>query len=418
MENALISLVSGEKLSDVLRTLNVCVGLPVLLIDPEGAALGSFGEPSACCLLLRERVFQGGECREMHRKVGRRALDTGDSYIFSCRAGLNHICYSLQDHNRLLASVLVGPFLMDRADSTLVGSLMEHYPMSVTLALDLYDELNEVPVIEPARVGHLSRLVRYLLGPLLPEGRAQQQRNREILFQQSRINESIQRYKGDGKEITMDPGYLREKERNLLGEIKTGDTRRVKGLLNDLLGYVLFSEGGRIERVRIRAMELATLLSRVAMDRGAMAEDIYELNDSFVRMISRGQSIDELCYLLQDLAECFMNAMFSPMDKGNAYVRSALAYAASNYMRPITLQEIAGHAGLSANYFSRLFRENVGTSFREHLNRVRVEESKHLLNSTRDSLADIALAVGFADQSYYSKVFKRIVGLPPGKYRG
>jgi YesN/AraC family two-component response regulator len=48
---------------------------------------------------------------------------------------------------------------------------------------------------------------------------------------------------------------------------------------------------------------------------------------------------------------------------------------------------------------------------------VRVEESKHLLLSTDLSLVEIAIAVGFPDQSYFCKVFKKTVGLTPGKFR-
>ena len=60
----------------------------------------------------------------------------------------------------------------------------------------------------------------------------------------------------------------------------------------------------------------------------------------------------------------------------------------------------------------------VGVTFREQLCRIRVEESKLLLLTQKYSLADIAIAMGFPDQSYYCKVFKRIVGVTPGKYRG
>ena len=48
---------------------------------------------------------------------------------------------------------------------------------------------------------------------------------------------------------------------------------------------------------------------------------------------------------------------------------------------------------------------------------MRVEESKRLLVSSEYSLTDIAMAMGFPDQSYYCKVFKRLVGLTPSKYR-
>lgn len=133
--------------------------------------------------------------------------------------------------------------------------------------------------------------------------------------------------------------------------------------------------------------------------------------------MNQEQNMDELCYLLQDMVESFMDAMFNAKDKGNAYVRKALQYIASNYETNLTLTGVAAYLGVSPNYFSTLFHKTVGESFREHLCRGRIEESKRLLLSTDISLNQIGLAVGFSDQSYYSKVFKRITGLTPGEYR-
>ena len=112
-----------------------------------------------------------------------------------------------------------------------------------------------------------------------------------------------------------------------------------------------------------------------------------------------------------------MSAMFNRLDKGNAYVRRALSYMSEHYSQPLTLEAVAKEVGLSTSYFSGLFHQVVGVSFREHLCAIRVEESKQLLLSTDYSLTDIAIAVGFADQSYFCKVFKRIVGMTPGKFR-
>lgn len=112
-----------------------------------------------------------------------------------------------------------------------------------------------------------------------------------------------------------------------------------------------------------------------------------------------------------------MDAMFGGRDKGNAYVRAALQYIASNYGTELTLEGVAKQVNVSPNYFSALFRRTVGCTFREHLCRVRVEESKRLLLSTQYSLKEIAVAVGFSDQSYFSKVFKQHTGLSPGQYR-
>ena len=103
--------------------------------------------------------------------------------------------------------------------------------------------------------------------------------------------------------------------------------------------------------------------------------------------------------------------------KGNPHIRKALRYIAANYTQKLTLQNVASEVGISPNHFSTLFHKTVGVSFREYLCQTRVEGSKQLLLYTDYSLADIAAAMGFPDQSNFSKVFKRITGISPGKYR-
>ena len=165
-------------------------------------------------------------------------------------------------------------------------------------------------------------------------------------------------------------------------------------------------------------MELTTLLSRIAMDGGASTDTVYEMSRRYLDRILRERDLDELCYLLQDLLQGVLDIMSSELDKGNLYVRQAMRYISDHYAQRLTLEIVAAHVHLSSCYFSTLFREVVGVSFREYLLRVRVEESKRLLLSPENiSLTDIAISVGFPDQSYYCKAFKRVVGLTPGKYR-
>ena len=85
---------------------------------------------------------------------------------------------------------------------------------------------------------------------------------------------------------------------------------------------------------------------------------------------------------------------------------------------PITLQETAGYVDLNPSYFSTLFKQSCGLSFKEYLNYIRIEESKKLLTSTDRSILDIAIDIGFEDQSYFTKVFKKYTGLTPKQYRG
>ena len=416
MNNSIYALVPQERMESVLKTLHQFTELSIKLIDADGELMLSFGTAKNYCAILEKRIFKNNECFQLLKKAGERAQAIGEAYIFSCHANLNHIAFPLISQGELLGSIIVGPFLMDKPDSTLVSDVAENYQLPTSVSLELYDELETFQIIEPAKVNHLKDLIDHLLSPLLPGERAVMLQLREKMTQQAKINETIKMYKNQSNPDTLQ--FFRHKERQLIAEVQIGDVKQAKGVLNDLIGYVLFTEGRNLEAVRLRAIELTTLLSRIAMDGGAKADMIYNLNSKFLTLMAKEQDLDDLCFLLQDVVESFVSTMFYERDKGNLYIRQGLRYISDNYTQRITLEQVANHVHLSPCYFSSMFTEVVGVSFREYLCRLRVEESKRLLLSPQDySMTDIAISMGFPDQSYYCKVFKRIVGLTPGKYR-
>ena len=416
MGKGIYALIPEERLRAVLGNLQAFTDLAIQLIDHTGSLLLSFGKSTGYCAKLKDHVFDRKECFLLHRNAGKYAQTIGEAYIFSCHANLNHIAFPLISQDQLLGSVIIGPFLMDTPDSTLVLDLAQRHHLGTELCLELYDELSGLVILPPDRVNQLKQLVEHLLSPLLPGERALLLQTQEKMYQQAQLNETIQRYKEQDL-IAASTHFLYHKEKELLAKVRLGNAREVKGLLNELIGYVLFSEGRNVESVRARGVELTILLSRVAMDCGAGTESVFQLNSKFLSSLYREQDLDALCMTLQDVLESFMHAIFYEKDKGNTYIRKALKFIAENYSAHLELTKVAEEVGLSPGYFSVLFREVTGISFREHLNRVRVEESKHLLLSTDYSLADIAIAMGFPDQSYYCKVFKKLVGLTPGKFR-
>lgn len=415
MPAGIFAKISEERITEILDNLHLFLSLPIHLIDDQGNNIMSFGESPNYCNLLKGNLFPEETCFAVNPEVGLRAKKLGEPYIFSCHANLNHIAFPLIDGPELLGSIIVGPFLMDSPDSTLISDLAEKYRLSPILSLELYDELSDLQIISPPRVNQLSKLIGHLLSPLLQAEQAFMKKTQEKLYQQSKINEAIQMYKEQGRRPTQNFFYTKESE--LLTKVRAGNLKESKALLNELIGHVLFSEGSKLETIRVRAVELTTLLSRVAIDGGASADSVYTLNSQFIALMSREQDLDELCYLLQDVVESFVAATFHQHDQGESHIRKALQYIALNYPSHITLKDVAEQVDLSANHFSSLFTKIVGMHFRDYLCHVRVEECKRLLQSTDYSLAEIATATGFPDQSYFSKVFKKVVGVSPGKYR-
>jgi len=86
-------------------------------------------------------------------------------------------------------------------------------------------------------------------------------------------------------------------------------------------------------------------------------------------------------------------------------------------MKKITLEDVAAYVYLSPSYFSKIFKEEMDVNFNAYLNYVRIEMSKKLLLDPSISMVEVSNLVGFEDQSYFSKVFKKMTGISPKKYR-
>lgn len=416
MESYLFNIVERQTVCDMLHSFHECIRLPVQLIDYHGEILESYGEACSYCKIIKRHLPPDDTCEKVHSNASRKAIELGETYIFSCHANLNHIVFPLVNQNTLFGSILVGPFLMDEPDSTLVLGLDKRFHMSTTALLDLYEELDSIQIIPSQMVTHISRLLYYLFSDLILEGKRQLAVNKGKLYQQSRINESIQNLKcNDSETVTH---YPIELEQELMTKVKTGNLEGAKATLNDLLGYVFFSEGNSLEYVKNRSVELCSLLSRAAIEGGATSDNIFRVNNQFLMSQNSIHSLDDLCYKLQETVEIFTECVFNYIpNKNSEIVKKAIQYIAQNFSRNLSLDEVARHVHLNPAYFSTIFKQSTGSSFKEYLNMVRIEESKRLLANTNYSVIDIALATGFEDQSYFSKVFKKYTGLTPKQYR-
>jgi AraC family transcriptional regulator len=99
-------------------------------------------------------------------------------------------------------------------------------------------------------------------------------------------------------------------------------------------------------------------------------------------------------------------------------LNAVIEYVMENLDNNPTLKQMAAVAGLSPYHFARQFRTTTGLPPYQYVIVRRVERAQHLLKRDRDvSLGELALRVGFSDQSQFSFHFKRIVGVTPGKYR-
>jgi two-component system response regulator YesN len=104
-------------------------------------------------------------------------------------------------------------------------------------------------------------------------------------------------------------------------------------------------------------------------------------------------------------------------EKKGKPITMALRYMKENYGKQISLEEVAAAGNVSGNYLSRLFRDEMDIGFNDYLTQLRIEESQKLLAETNLPVKEIAIRVGYLDEKYYSRLFKKTTGIKPTEYR-
>lgn len=99
------------------------------------------------------------------------------------------------------------------------------------------------------------------------------------------------------------------------------------------------------------------------------------------------------------------------------YIQEAVTYIKQNYQRPLTVEEIAGVCKLNRSYFSKLFKEVIGCTPQEFLIALRLSEAAELMKSSNASIGDIAVRCGYPNQLHFSQAFKKRYGVPPREWR-
>lgn len=183
----------------------------------------------------------------------------------------------------------------------------------------------------------------------------------------------------------------------------------------------------QIQKVCAQASD--TLLWHVAagkpVERLSMLSECYqEVNHFFAcrflfpeEHILTQMSIEEL------LVRQKMNGEEIPEEKEEDYQNKKLLKGALTYIdlhfceEELSLNQVAGEIGVSTNYFSAIFSQNMQKTFTEYVTAKRMEHAKKLLKTTEKTSGEIALETGYKDPHYFSFVFKKTQGLSPREYR-
>jgi AraC-like DNA-binding protein len=377
-----MAILSKRLLRDVTRDYRLQFGLRPALLDLSGRCVNREHDPlGRLPAARRKRSYALQE-----------SISRGEAFVVEPAAGLACWVVALEDRRMVHGGLLGG-------EVAVAGGAAS--PLAARL-----------PVWEEARIRAAARGLYdtfYRLSGWQPELLRE---NRLRALRQEQINEAVTEQRRGGQAL-----YAFEKERALLAQIRAGDRNAARRILNEMLAVIYLSASQQAV-LRARAIELMSCLVRAAIEDNPLLEPLIERNHAWIEQLVRARSFEDLSQFLMDALDEFIDAIYlHGANRSNPKVRQALDFIGARFAQPISLRDVAAEVGLSPCRLAHLVKKLTGRSVLQIVQQVRIRHAQHLLERTAKSCTEVGYEVGYSDQSYFIKHFRRLTGTTPARYR-
>ena len=214
-----------------------------------------------------------------------------------------------------------------------------------------------------------------------------------------------------------------EAENQFLRCIESGDTDNVmtayqqmnlSGLSNNRYINAVYQEPA------VGMGMLRALCRKAAENGGASPVEINEITQRSVQRMVSHPGLNEMMSIMNDTIMELTAAVRNSKQQYRNYspsVRKAAEYLRRNYSQKVSLDDLADHVGMSSAHLSRLFKKETGMTVTDYLSNLRCIEASRLLRESGHAIQEIAAYVGYLDNNYFVKVFKKQFGMTPSEYR-
>lgn len=383
--------------------------------DSSGQLFKSIGYSCEECKICQLVGNEYDTCIQAHIHGMTEAERFGGKYIYFCPMGLTCFVSPIVGNEKTHAKVTVGPFLMVEHEDYWALDIEDRTELDKKQLDEIKKELKKIPYVEASKVNNYSNLLFMAVGFMNNISASTDMLAKQSLTE---IQGQISQYIRDIKHGDVLPNYPIELEHKLLEAIKDLDKNTAAIYSNELLGHIFYRSNGDFNFVKSSVHELLVLISRATIDSGADSEKVLTMIRQFSKELTLIADMDAICLWFAKIIIKLMEETLSFHGvKHFDIIHKTIDYIRVHYTEKLSLDSVAKIVYLSPSYLSRIFKKETGFSFNQYLNNVRIEKSKRLLLSDEIRLADIAPLVGFEDQSYYTKVFKRTTGILPSSYR-
>lgn len=204
-------------------------------------------------------------------------------------------------------------------------------------------------------------------------------------------------------------------ERDLFVCIQNGDLKNVVYCLEKYSKWINTVYIHRSMDVKMKVLEL--VFRAEAIERENKECITYVGQGKCLSQIMKINNSEQLFLWLEERILKVCKSLYKNEKRNHDVVKMAREFIEMNYAKDIDLEEISSYLQISPYYFSKLFKKKTGKNFIEYLTQIRLEHAKLLLTNSCKSMKEICMEVGYGDANYFSRLFKKNVGISPTEYK-
>ena len=199
----------------------------------------------------------------------------------------------------------------------------------------------------------------------------------------------------------------------LVKKIREGNQIEVIDILLDIFTFFKSKYISDQTTLKVRIIELLSSITKSCLGKEYTSSSINDL----APLISLEEFHDIIKFSQGYVERIMKQVKEQQSSKRHFIIDKVIEYVNVNYHQALCVEEIAQMFSLSPFYFSKLFKEHQNINFVDFLTEVRIKKSIELFSDETLNIKDIAYEVGYQDPNYFSRVFKKTVGVSPKDYR-
>jgi two-component system response regulator YesN len=415
-----------EKLDDIqllqhlLDSFSTITKMFVAVTDVDGCnLLSSERGETDFCRLIKSTDMGMYCCCGSYARAGREAEKWNEPYFFKCHAGLiAWACPVLLD-GRHEGNFICGQVLMWQPDKYYIQEVIDNTKKLDIDSAALTKAAKKLEVISAEQMQAAADLLYVTANYFAQSGTSTldyQQKLRKIsswLWNEN-YNEKHLNTPAATEEDILDL------EKRFFKELRLSHQESSKELLKRMAIMFFIHSKGKIEIIKGMSIEFISLLTRFSTECGTKFEESIRYSFQRLNELEEADTVEKVILWLLTTGNSYIDLLTEKdADPQETIINRAITYIRENYAsQDLSLSTIASNCHISPSYLSRIFKQKKGHTITEQVNRTRIEEAKYILQDCDSTVSETAQKVGFADRSYFYKVFKKQVGLSPSVYKG